>query len=109
MSHIKADGIQRIVVVLAVITLGTLFILACGDDATDTPTGQADISTPTTASPLASATPVPAGMTPVETRLKVAMATPSYQFTMRHPMNQIAAPIMPQSIARPNFSTPPSW
>ena len=39
--------------------------------------------------------PTMAPKVPVESRLKVAIPTPSYQYTMQHPANQIDARIMP--------------
>ena len=50
-----------------------------------------------TRAPTAAPTPEPtmAPKVPVESRLRVAIPTPSYQYTMQHPANQIDARIMP--------------
>ncbi len=65
----------------------TIFIVACGGDATPTPAP--------TAAPRPTVAPTTAATEPVASRLLVAIPNPSYQYTMQHPMNQIAARIMP--------------
>ena len=60
--------------------------------AAPTPTRQRYIPE-VTATPEATVAPAP--QEPVESRLRVAIPTPSYQFTMQHAANQIDARIMP--------------
>ncbi len=114
MSHAQRLLSRRVYLALAGLTVLTLFILACGDDATPTPTqGPAATSTPTrpaptatrpapTATATATSRPQPtntptvtAERVPVSPRLRIAIATPAEQFTMAHPQSQTSQSVIP--------------
>ncbi|MBM3924607.1 MAG: ABC transporter substrate-binding protein [SAR202 cluster bacterium] len=88
--------------VLALFSLFTLLIVGCGDDETPTATTRPGVTASPTATATATSRPSPtntptsAPKVAVESRLKVAIPTPSFQVTMVHLMNQISARIMPQ-------------
>lgn len=92
MSSIRRRGKRRFLGIPALVVAITLFIAACGDDATPTlTTGPGATATPTV---------TPAGDTarePVSPRLKISMVPPALvQTTMIHPMGQTASKLMPQ-------------
>ena len=89
--HRRRDK-RKFLGVPALVVAITLFIAACGDDATPTlATGPGATATPTV---------TPAGDTarePVSPRLKISMVPPALvQTTMIHPMGQTASKLMPQ-------------
>ncbi|MEE8159865.1 MAG: hypothetical protein V3T78_10965, partial [Dehalococcoidia bacterium] len=94
----------RLYGILGAVVALTLFILACGDDATPTPTqGPAATSTPTsapdataTATPRPTATPTTAAKQIVQPRLRVSLPPGNEQFTVPYPQSQVSEKLMPE-------------
>ena len=96
----------RLYGILGAVVALTLFILACGDDATPTPTqGPAATNTPTTApgvTPTATSTPRPtntpttAAMQIVQPRLRVSLPPGNEQSTVPYPQSQVSEKLMPE-------------
>jgi ABC-type transport system substrate-binding protein len=57
----------------------TLFIVACGDDATNTPAATGQPTATATSAPAPTNTPTQASSVPVESRLKISVPVPDYQ------------------------------
>ena len=88
-----------VVVPLALLAVLTLFILACGEDATPAPTAAPQATAAPTAAPTATPVPTPtaaAEKVPVKTRLITANPIDGEQFTLPYPGSQVSWAKMPE-------------